>query len=93
MSDYAHILKHARITEKASTVGNSVYIFDVAQSATKRDIIRAVHVLYKVMPRKVAIIPVPAKRVRHMKSGREGVKHGGKKAYVFLKKGETITLS
>ncbi len=92
--NYSHILKHARITEKASmAVADSVYVFDVAQSATKRDIARAVQQLYKVIPRKVAVIAVPAKKVRHMRSGREGIKQGGKKAYVYLKKGETLTIS
>lgn len=90
----SHILKHARITEKASmSSAFSVYVFDVAESATKRDIARAVHSLYKVTPAKVATARVPAKKVRHAKTGRIGVKKGGKKAYVYLKKGETITIS
>ncbi|HEY4516360.1 50S ribosomal protein L23 [Candidatus Kaiserbacteria bacterium RIFCSPHIGHO2_02_FULL_54_11b] len=94
MNDYSHILKHTRITEKASMhQGSGVYTFDVAPRATKRDIMRAVQALYKVVPRKVAIVTVPAKKVRHMRTGREGVKKGGKKAYVYLKKGETITIS
>jgi large subunit ribosomal protein L23 len=94
MNNYSHILKHARITEKASMAAvDSVYVFNVASSATKRDVMRAVLDLYKVKPRKVAIVPVPMKPVRHMRSGREGVKSGGKKAYVYLKKGETLTIS
>ncbi len=92
--DYSHILKHARITEKATMHQESgVYTFDVASNATKRDIVRAVQALYKVVPRKVAIVAVPAKKVRHMRTGREGIKKGGKKAYVFLKKGETLSIS
>lgn len=94
MTDHSHILRHARITEKASMLSvGSVYVFDVATSATKRDIARAVAALYKVTPHKVAIVSIPAKKVRHMRTGRMGVKAGGKKAYVYLKKGETITLS
>ena len=94
MQDYSHILKHARITEKASMhQGTGIYTFDVAQRATKRDIMRAVQQLYKVTPVKVAVVTVPAKKVRHMRTGRAGVKQGGKKAYVYLKKGETISLS
>ena len=92
--DYSHILKHARITEKASMqqVGN-VYTFDVASDATKRDIVRAVLALYKVKPVKVATVMVPEKKVRNMKTGKMGVKKGSKKAYVFVKQGETISLS
>ena len=94
MNSNSHVLQHARITEKASMANaDSVYVFNVAANATKRDIIRAVHALYKVMPSKVAILKVPAKKVRHMRSGHEGVKSGGKKAYVYLKKGETLTIS
>lgn len=94
MADYSPILTQARITEKASWHQSAgVYTFNVASNATKRDIVRAVQALYKVKPRKVAIVQVPLKKVRHMKTGREGVKKGGKKAYVYLKKGDTIQMS
>ena len=92
--DYSHILKHARITEKASMhQGGNVYMFDVATEATKRDIIRAVQALYKVKPVKVATVRVPEKKVRNMKTGKVGIKKGGKKAYVYIKQGDTINLS
>jgi len=93
-SGNAHILKHARITEKATVSSmNNVYVFNVAAHATKRDIIRVVQTLYKVTPRQVAIAPVPSKSVRNRRTGKVGVKQGGKKAYVYLKKGETISIS
>ncbi|HEY4526735.1 MAG TPA: 50S ribosomal protein L23 [Candidatus Paceibacterota bacterium] len=92
--DYAHILKHARITEKATMhQAGHVYTFDVASYATKRDIVRAVLALYKVKPIKVATVMVPEKKVRNMKTGKIGVKKGSKKAYVFIKQGETINIS
>ena len=88
----ANVLKHARITEKASMQqGNNVYSFDVASSATKRDIMLAVRALYGVKPRKVAVVNVPTKTRKNMRTGRAGLKRGGKKAYVYLKSGETIT--
>src|SRR6476620_10457800 len=83
----AHVLKHARITEKATmhqSVG--VYTFEIAERATKRDVIAAVRSLYKVTPRMVRIVPVPMKTRRSMKTGKTGVKRGGRKAYVYLKK-------
>jgi large subunit ribosomal protein L23 len=87
-----HVLRRARITEKATMQqAGQVYAFDVAQRATKRDIVSAVRALYKVTPRKVRIVTIPHKTVRSMRTGRSGVKGGGKKAYVFLKTGETIT--
>jgi large subunit ribosomal protein L23 len=91
--DYSHILKHARITEKAGMLSvQSVYVFDIAERATKRDVARAISAMYKVTPAKIAVVAVPSKRVRHMRTGRSGIKQGGKKAYVYLKKGDTITL-
>ena len=92
--DLSHILKHPRITEKATMQqGMSVYTFDVAERATKREIISAVRAIYKVIPRKVAIVSVPSKMRRSMRTGKRGVSHGGKKAYVYLTKGETIGLA
>jgi len=93
-SGLSHILRHARITEKATMhTGAGVYTFDIAQSATKREVIAAVRALYNVTPLKVAVVTIPAKVRRSMRTGRVGVKQGGKKAYVYLKKGESITIS
>jgi large subunit ribosomal protein L23 len=90
----AGVLRHARITEKATMhAGMSAYVFDVAQSATKRDITRAVFAVYKVLPRAVRIARVPSKMVRNARTGKQGVKAGGKKAYVYLKKGDTLVIS
>jgi large subunit ribosomal protein L23 len=68
-----------------------VYTFDISAGATKRDIKQAVKSIYKVTPRKVAVVTVRSKNVRSARSGKSGVKSGGRKAYVFLKKGDTIT--
>lgn len=90
----AHVLKNPRITEKASTQQTaSVYAFDVASNATKSQIASAIRNVYKVSPRKIRIVQVPAKRTRSMRTGRSGMKIGGKKAYVYLKSGETITIA
>lgn len=92
-SGLAHVLKHARITEKATMhQGAGVYTFDIAGGATKRDIIVAIRTLYKVTPIKVAVVAVPSKVRRSMRTGKVGIKRGGRKAYVYLKKGDTITI-
>ncbi len=88
----ASILRRPRITEKASMMSEyNVYTFDVATTATKNSIMSAVKDIYNVQPTQVRIVTIPAK---HFIS-RRGV-HGktttGKKAYVFLKKGDTIEL-
>jgi large subunit ribosomal protein L23 len=88
------MLKNPRITEKATMhQSESVYTFDVDMRATKRDIIAAVRAIYKVTPRKVAVVTVPSKTRRSMKTGMRGVSKGGRKAYVYLTKGETITIA
>lgn len=90
----AGMLKNPRITEKATMHQEaSVYTFDVDARATKRDIIAAVRSIYKVTPRKVAVVTVPSKMRRSMKTGMRGVSKGGRKAYVYLAKGETITIA
>lgn len=86
------VLKHARITEKASMQQlNGVYTFDISAGATKRDIIQAVRKIYSVTPKKVAVVTIRSKNVRNARTGKPGVKSGGRKAYVYLKKGDTIT--
>lgn len=92
--DYGHVLQSPRITEKASmAMEGSVYVFDVAPAANKKQIIAAVQSVYKVKPRKVAIVNVKPKSVRNMRTGKRGMKGGFKKAYVYLNKGETITIA
>ena len=94
ISDVAHILKSPRITEKATFASSmSIYVFDVAPNATKQQIKAAVERVYKVRPRKVRVVSIPVKRVRNMRTGQRGTKAGGKKAYVYLTKGESITLA
>ena len=93
-SNVSDVLKNPRITEKATMHSEGgVYTFDVAQNATKRSIAQAVRVAYKVTPRKVTIVQIPSKVKRSMRTGKTGVASGGKKAYVYLKKGETITIA
>lgn len=70
----------------------AVYTFDIADGATKRDVMAAVRAVYKVTPRKVAVVPVPSKARRSMRTGMRGASKGGRKAYVYLKKGETMNI-
>lgn len=93
MTSYAHILKNPRITEKASMhSAQGVYAFDVAVSATKPQIARAVREVYKVTPRMVRVVTIRPKATRNVRTGKSGMRSGGKKAYVYLKSGETITV-
>ena len=85
------VLRRPRITEKAAaSAERGVYVFEVSPAANKRDIFRAVQELYKVTPAKVTVATIPAKRITV--KGRTGLRKGGKKAHVYLKKGEKIEL-
>ncbi|MEK7098722.1 MAG: 50S ribosomal protein L23 [Patescibacteria group bacterium] len=91
---FTHVLRSPRITEKASrAMEGSVYVFDVAPDANKKQITSAIQAVYKVKPHKVAIVNTKPKSVRNMRTGKSGMKGGFKKAYVYLKKGETITIA
>lgn len=87
-----NVLLSPRITEKAALGADksNVYVFEVAKNATKKSIKDSVHESYKVTPVKVRVASIPAKKV--FVRGKMGVKSGGKKAYVYLKKGDKIEL-
>jgi len=90
--DLSSVLKKPRITEKGAVISgiNNVYPFDVSVDANKKDIREAVKLIYKVNPVKIAVVTVPTKSVRSRRTGKMGTKSGGKKAYVYLKKGDKI---
>lgn len=73
------------ITEKSMTgIGEKKYTFEVAKSATKIDVARAVEELFKVKVDKVNTVHV---RGRMRRQGRfEGYTRSWKKAYVTLTK-------
>jgi len=90
--DISSILINPRITEKGAIIAgeSNVYPFNVRPDATKKDVVEAVKIIYKVTPVKVAMVTIPSKVVRSRKDGKLGKKTGGKKAYVYLKKGDKI---
>lgn len=85
------IIKHPRITEKATDVAEdyNVYTFDVSKKATKQEVAKAIKAIYKVEPVKVRTVSIPRKPVA-VRGVKNSFKPGGKKAYVYLKKGDSI---
>ena len=82
-------IKNPRVTEKVSNASaQNVYTFNIAVSANKKEVEKAVFSLYKVKPVKVNVLPVPRKKI--MSKGKVGIRGGGRKAFVYLKKGEKI---
>lgn len=86
-----NIIKNPRVTEKASFAAEqNVYTFDISVKANKTEIKKAIFGLYKVKPIRVNVLPVPRKHI--FSRGKAGVKGGGRKAIVYLKKGDKIEL-
>ena len=86
------IIKNPRVTEKASMLyEQNVYTFDVTDNANKNEIKKAIFELYKVKPVKVNMLRVRPKRI--LSRGQRGVKKGGTKALVYLKKGDKIDIA
>lgn len=89
-----HTLISPRITEKGAYLAEmGAYAFNVSVKASKKDIAAAIKEVYKVSPRKVTLMRVPSKTVMTRGTNRMGKTAGGKKAYVFLKKGDKIELA
>lgn len=86
------IILAPRMTEKAAKMSElNAYTFMVKPSATKSEIVKEIVRLYKVTPVKVNITKIMNK-IRFVR-GNWGTKGGGKKAVVFLKKGDTISIA
>jgi large subunit ribosomal protein L23 len=85
------VLISPRITEKSARLSEQgAYAFNVAQNANKREIADAVRTVYNVTPLRVRIVHIPSKRMISRRTGISGRTASGKKAYVYLKKGDKI---
>jgi large subunit ribosomal protein L23 len=93
VSSVKSVIVSPLITEKANAAieKNNVYVFKVTKVATKISIAKAIKTQFKVTPVSIRIAIKPAQNV--FVRGRSGTKSGYKKAYVSLKKGDTITFA
>ena len=83
------LIKGLRITEKAAkTAVNNAYTFNVAPNANKSEIKKAIKMMYGVSPVRVTTTQIKEK-ITFLR-GKLGKKQGGKKAVVYLKKGDKI---
>lgn len=87
------VLLKPRITEKAvlKHEKENVYAFNVEPTATKSQIVASIKAKYKVTPVGVRLLSIPSKR--KFFRGSWGKKGGGKKAYVYLKKGDKLDVA
>ncbi|KKT40974.1 MAG: 50S ribosomal protein L23 [Parcubacteria group bacterium GW2011_GWA2_44_13] len=89
-SDLAwELITAPHISEKATMLGESKYIFKVSNKATKGTLRRAIEERYKVDVESLNILIMPAKKRR--RGNVVGLKSGFKKAIVALKTGQTIS--
>ncbi len=78
-----------RITEKSTLLSEKhVYTFNVSPRANKQEVSAFIRAKYNVVPTKVRVVTIAAQKT--FVRGRRGMKAGGKKAYVYLRKGDTI---
>ena len=81
-----------RITEKSANASlQNAYTFNVKPEASKNEVAKAINFVYGVKPLKVSITQITKKII--FRKGKMGVKQGGKKAVVYLKKGDKITFA
>ena len=87
----ADILVRPRITEKSFALSQqNVYTFTVAPRANTYEIAKAVRNLYGVTPKKVNIVRKRPHEKRSLLRNRVSHQPGYKKAYVYLRDGDTI---
>jgi large subunit ribosomal protein L23 len=89
---FGSVILRPRITEKSTMKAETenVYVFEIAKSANKVTVRKAISDIYKVQPTKVSIAYNPTKKV--FPRGRAGFVSGVKKVYVYLKKGDKIEI-
>ncbi len=91
--DFSWVIIRPRITEKATLLSEKkVYAFEVSPRATATDVKYAIMNQYNVMPRKVNMVKTPDEMKPSRRGGKTRVS-GVKKAYVFLKKDDSISLA
>ncbi|HHJ19166.1 MAG TPA: 50S ribosomal protein L23 [Gammaproteobacteria bacterium] len=86
------ILKSPHVSEKAAMAAEiaNQYVFKVATDATKREVKKAVEVLFEVEVDSVRVLNVKGKEKRF--GSRLGKRSDWRKAYVRLKEGQDIEL-
>ena len=87
------VLRRPIISEKAAKLSESNgVVFEVAMSATKEDVAKAVEVLYNIKPTKVNIVVTKGK-VKSFRGRSTGTQRSVKKAYVSLPADAKLDLS
>ena len=85
-------IKSPRITEKStvSMATANAYVFNVERDATKIEIARDIKAAFGVEPVKIRVVNLKARNV--VRRGKRGTEASQRKAYVYLKKGDSIAI-
>jgi len=89
------VLKEFRVTEKAANLSANLnqYTFEVAPSANRKEVARAIERVFDVTVTRVNIInQKPKRKFDRMRRSQPGRSGGCKKAIVTLKDGDAIEL-
>jgi len=87
------VLRRPIISEKAANLSeNNGVVFEIAMSATKQDVAKAVQAIYNVKPTKVNVVVTKGK-VKTFRGRSTGTQRTIKKAYVSLPADAKIDLS
>jgi large subunit ribosomal protein L23 len=89
---FKSVIVRPHMTEKAALAQakSNVYVFEVLPKATKKSVSAAIQHAHKVTPERIHLLAIPTKSV--WRRGKWGTTGGGKKAYVYLKKGDKIEI-
>ena len=91
--DLSSVIIGPRITEKGVGLGDkNVYTFVVRRDATKYDVRDAIKQVFNVTPVSVNIVNKSPRQYKSQSKGRRLTEKGMKKAYVYLKDGDSISL-
>ena len=87
------VLRRPIISEKTAKLSeNNGVVFEVAMSATKQDVAKAVEVLFGIKPLKVNVVITKGK-VKSFRGRSTGTQRSVKKAYVSLPKDAKLDLA
>lgn len=87
------ILKAPHFSEKALiSSGSGVYVFQVPSDATKHEVAAAIEKFFSVVPTKIRMVNLPSKAVSLRTRRGQGMRARRHKAYVYLKKGDTLNI-
>lgn len=92
-AQYYSVVKRPLVTEKSSAMQSlcNQFTFEVASTANKVEVRKAIETLFSVTVLKVNMVSMPSKARRAF--GRPGQTKPWKKAVVTLKKGDSIDIS